>query len=463
MTAPHPAAVGSYGPECVAWAAAELGLELRWWQRLVLYRALEHDAAGALVWWSVLVSTPRQVGKSWTLRVLLSWRIHQAERFGEVQLALHTGKDLNVCHEVQRPARAWARTRGYKVRETNGQQEIESPEGSRWMIRGRDSLYGYSASLAVVDEAWKVAAEVVEDGLEPTMAERSSPQLALVSTAHRMATPLMPDRRRGALADLATPADALLLEWSAVRESGLGDPAAWRRASPYWSDRRERLVRSTYARAMAAEVSDDPDEPDPREAFRSQWLNVWPMRSAAPAGAEVPLLPDGLWSSRRDLGISAGGPLVLALEDYYGMGAGAAAVGTLPDGRLLVWGRTFPRRAAGAEWLAGLALAHPGCRVVVGVTLDPDPAVAMIGAAPVTATANHTRRGLALLREYTLDGRLVHDGGEDLAEQVTQARVRQGPAGLVLGRHRADLVRAVAWAVSEAVGAEVPAGPFQVM
>ena len=55
------------------------------------------------------------------------WRIHQYERFGEPQDVLHTGKDVAVCKEVQRPARVWAKGRAddYKVREVNGQEEIE--------------------------------------------------------------------------------------------------------------------------------------------------------------------------------------------------------------------------------------------------------------------------------------------------------------------------------------------------
>ena len=50
-----------------------------------------------------------------------------ADGWGEPQDVLHTGKDLAVCKEVQRPARVWAKARRdvYKVREVNGQEEIE--------------------------------------------------------------------------------------------------------------------------------------------------------------------------------------------------------------------------------------------------------------------------------------------------------------------------------------------------
>ena len=80
----------------------------------------------------------------------------------------------------------------------NGQEEIECLEdGSRWMLRAKEAVYGYSVSCAAVDEAWKVRASSVEEGLTPTMVERVQPQLLLISTAHRLATSLMLGRRAG--------------------------------------------------------------------------------------------------------------------------------------------------------------------------------------------------------------------------------------------------------------------------
>src|SRR5262249_26693699 len=114
MTGPHPAATGTYGWDLID----ECDEPLRWWQKLVAVRLLEHDAVGELIWLTLLLSTSRQVGKSWWLRALAFWRIHQAARFGELQTVLHTGKDLAICSEVQRPTRAWAKRHkdeGYKA------------------------------------------------------------------------------------------------------------------------------------------------------------------------------------------------------------------------------------------------------------------------------------------------------------------------------------------------------------
>lgn len=462
MTGLHPAAVGSYGPELVAWSAAR-GVDLRWWQRLAAYRILEHDVDGALVWPWWIVSTARQVGKSWLLREVLLWRIHQGDRFGEPQTVVHTGKDLPVCREVQRPARSWARRQeGYTVREANGMEEIETPDGSRWIIRGKGSIYGYSASLGAVDEAWKVAPEVVEDGLEPTMAERASAQLALLSTAHRMATALVPSRRLAAIEQIAEPTDVLILEWSAPADVALADRSAWRQASPHWSDRRERLVAAQYERALVAGPSDDPDEPDPVEAFRSQWLNIWPEATGARGGRVEPLLADGAWEPLIEMTTVPAGPLALAIEDNYGRGAAAVAAGLLPDGRAMVWGLAFATRGDAWAWLEVAAAAHPGSTLLTGPGLDSDPAGAAVPAAirqPQGPTM--TRTGLALIRALAETGRLAHDGGRALADQIAAARVVPSPTGGLgpSGSGRADLVRAAAWALAATVRPAAPAAP----
>jgi len=467
MSGPHPRAVGSYGSELVSWAAGRTGMDLRWWQRLAALRLLEHDAAGQLVWSWWLVSTARQVGKSWLLRELLLWRIHQGTRFGEPQLVLHTGKDLPVCREVQRPARAWAqREGGYKVRESNGTEEIETADGSRWMIRGRGSIYGYSASLGAVDEAWRVAPEVVEDGLEPTMAERASAQLGLLSTAHRMATQLMPSRRAAAMAELAEPTEVLLLEWSAPADAELSDRDAWRMASPHWSERRARLITAQHHRAVTAGVTDDPDEPDPVESFRSQWLNIWPTAKAETASRTSPLLDDGAWPALTELAAAPVGALALAVDDHYGRGTGTVALARIAGGRVLAWGATHDRRSDAAAWLTLLAGRHPGSRLLVAPALEPDPD---IGAVPlverIAASGVLVRAGLALIRETAGAGSLRHDGSPALASQMAGARVVESASGsmaLAAGGARVELVRALAAALAITLRPVAPAPRFTV-
>jgi hypothetical protein len=453
MTVPHPRAVGSLGGEFVAWAQERSGRPLRWWQQLVATRMLEVDEQGRLVWETVVVSTARQVGKSWWLRELCLWRIHQAERFAEPQDVLHTGKDLAVCKEVQRPARIWCKARRdlYRVREVNGQEEIELlQDGSRWMLRAKEAVYGYSVSLGAVDEAWKVRGSSVDEGLVPTMAEREQPQLLLVSTAHRKATGLILGRRQVALDGLEDGDGDLLIEWSTPAGTELDDPVAWRQASPHWTPRRQRLIEKRHEAMLAGDV-EDPDEPDPVASFRAQWLNQWPRRRLDDSGPTERLIPAGVWDNLRATGLHATGPVWVALEDDYGLGAAVACARRLQDGRVELDGWLTGDWDSAIADAQALTARFPVRRLLVGASLLDRVPAALRGLAQPRGAAQ-TRTGLALLRDLATTGQLAHDAPTaELSQTLAAAHVREAPAGLMLvAKGPTHLVRAVVWALGEA-------------
>jgi hypothetical protein len=254
---------------------------LRWWQKLVLCRALEHDADGRLVWRDVVQSGPRQTGKSVLERVVCGWRQHQGVLLGEPQDVLHLAHKMHAAEEVWKPAGRWAAGvygRG-AVRWTNGEQQITLPDGSRWLIQAANDGAGvaFSLSLVLVDEAWRVPRGIVDNGLVPTMAEVVDPQLWLVSTAGTSTSDLMLTYRQLGMAALDPGEDAsvLLIEWSAPPgdEVDIADPGVWRAASPHWDARRETAVRRAFSK-----VTDHAGE----LAFRQQWLNQWVPTLSAP-------------------------------------------------------------------------------------------------------------------------------------------------------------------------------------
>ena len=239
MTVPHPRAVDSLGAEFEWWVRTWTGRRMRWFQRLVVARLLEIDAERRLVWESDAADDGPPVGEVVAVARVPDVAAASRFRFGEPQLIVHTGMTLNVCKDVMRPKAAWCKLRPdlYSVREVNSQEEIElRADGSRWVLVSKDSPYGKSASVAVVDEAWKVKAAALDDGLEPTLVETEQSQLLIVSTAHRLSTSLLLDRRAAALAQLRDPVDSdLIVEWSAPRAADIDDREAWRLASPHWS------------------------------------------------------------------------------------------------------------------------------------------------------------------------------------------------------------------------------------
>lgn len=454
MTLPHPRATGTLARDFEAFARERSGYELRWWQRLAAARLLEHDRDGHLVWEAAVLTMARQLGKSWFLRELCLWRMHQGRRFGGPQFILHTGKDLAVCKEVQRPARVWAKGRrhAYRVREVNGQEEVELLEdGSRWALRAKNAVYGYTVDLGAVDEAWKVPAAAVDEGLTPTMAERIDTQLLLVSTAHRAATALMLRRRLAALAALESGEGDLLIEWSAPAGSELDDVAGWRAASPHWTVRRQRLIRARLDAMRTGEV-DDPEEPDPEQSFRAQWLNQWPRKLAVPSGPAEPLLPEGLWAELAEsVAVPAGVPVWAAVEDDYGQGAAVAAARRVPDGRIELdaWLRADWDTAIGD--LERLRAVNRVRGVLVGASLlDRVPPLLRPSSSP--RGASDTRTGLALLRDLALNGGVVHDTTTAQLDQALElATVKEATSGLyLLAKGPTHLIRAAVWALAAA-------------
>jgi len=439
MTAPHPRATGSYGLAAEEWLWETMKLRLRWWQRLALRRQLEHDEAGALVWRTVIESTPRRSGKSVRLRAVALWRLHQAERLGEEQLILLTGKDLPIVREIIRRAWPWAISQGYPVRKANGQEEIEATDGSRWVVRGKDSVYGYDVCLGLVDEAWGVDQGVVDDGLEPALLERIQPQLVMTSTAHRAAKSLMRTRRHAALEQLAEPADVLLLQWSAPSDADPADRAAWRVASPHWTQDREDMLARTLQRIMAGTADPDPDEPDPMEAFRAQYLNIWPApRHGIALWISPDLVSTAGSASTLDLGPARVGALAVSADGSQWSAAVAdgdralVAVGVSLEGALAFLSANSP-----AEVLVYQAEAHQVptslALAVKVVTLGEDiAAAATLSDSVRSGSIQWASQGTALAEQFANVVMAPGSGGPRIA-----ARLSRGPVDAVVALARA--------------------------
>jgi hypothetical protein len=410
-----------------------------------------------LVFGEYLLSLSRQGGKSWALRELCTWRIGQGERWGE-QLVMHTGRDKGIVLEVARPAFAWAEANGLHVSRNNGREGIgtgENPEtGSRWLMRAKDAVYGFSVTNGAVDEAWDVEGRIVDDGLLPTMVEQVSPQLGLISTAHRKATGLMLDRRGLAFAQLLLPVDTLLLEWSAPANLDRADRAGWRMASPHWSAARERMVAKAYRKVLAGE-SVDPTEPDPVASFDAQWLNRWPHTAATvKVEKDEPLVgtawgdcldPEAVPDPRR--------PVFVAVEDALGKGAAAAAAALTPDGRVVVGGHLFESVREAVDWAQDTAEGSLDPLLLVGASLFGDPELEGLDLPMEPAGGTEFRDALPTVRALALGARLAHDGAAEATKAAVTARVRpnaQGAAMLLTTCDSPALLRCLAWTVQRA-------------
>lgn len=254
-------------------ARDHLSLELRDWQRRVLFHALakvpDPSEPSRMTWAFpvVVVLTPRQVGKSVILRTLATYWAASG------LTALHVANRLTTAREVWAPAARWAADRGAKVLRTSDQPEIildtRHPERAhdvgRYMVQASkpNAGMGFTVDRALVDEAWCVGMEVATQGIQPAMSSVPDPQLWLFSTAGDDTSDLLRHYRDAGITGIRDGNSRVcLLEWSAPETADWTDPDVWQAASPHWDTRRAGYV--TEQRDLI-----------PEGVFRSQYLNQW--------------------------------------------------------------------------------------------------------------------------------------------------------------------------------------------
>lgn len=443
MTPPHPAAVGTYGWDVVADVEKHDRRPLRWWQKLVLVRLLEHRRDGSLCWKYHISSGPRRIGKSHVYRGQMRWRLaHGRKLFGEPQVIVHTAMDLYVCRRVQRPAWPWAEAAGWTVVKANGKEAIETPEGDIWAIRAAASAgHADDVTASLVDEAWDVEPIFVDDGLVPAMTDRNSAQLTLTSTANRKATSLMRTQISAALE--VDDEETLLMLWAAPAGADIGDPTVWRASSPHWTEDRAKTMQKMYRKALAGEADPELDDPDPIEGFKSQWLNMWKLRERKETKGE-PLTSPAEWAA---LEVPAPDrvPDAVAVESWPGESVTVARAWRMHDTGLVLVSATEHATLAIA-WRAARAAGYRR-KIHVGKSHIGDPAVRM----PYEPRTGRGSQAAADLADVLRDRRLRHDGSEWLAGQVLAARTTTTPDGVrLVSDERADGLKAVIWAAEAA-------------
>jgi hypothetical protein len=457
MSPAHPRAVGSFGLEAQGWIESELALTLRWWQRLALRRQYEHDAEGELVWGTLLESTPRRSGKSLRMYATAMERLAHPARFGEPQTVLHTGSDLLICREVWSLGWPYADRAGWQVLKSNGKESITALDGSRWIVRSQEGVYGYPAGLGLVDEGWAVKPSTVDDGLEPALMERGKPQLWISSTAHRRATSMMRRRMAAAMDEIRAGevSDVLLMWWGMLADADLDDPATWRGASPHWSAQRGQMIARKLARARAGEGDAESDDPDPVASVVSQYGNSWPdPRRRRPAAGD-PVVTVEEWASLATDDRPTGPPAVAAVESWYSEGVTVALAWPLGAERVLVRVIDYPSIPEAAR----SALNASAPVVLVGKTMVDEPV--FTGKRGVEAIGSRMAQTVTDLRWLVDNDVLRHDGGLLLADQVGELRTQRSAEGpRVVSRGRADAVKAAVWAATRARRPRVVAAVF---
>lgn len=181
-------AFATFGPK-VAKLAAAMQLPLMPWQQQVADTALEVDTNGVYRYGLIVLTVPRQSGKTSLLRPVIAHRSLTVPR-GEVWLTAQLRQDArdtwgDTCDLIQdSPLGAMV-----KRRNTNGGECLTWPNRSRFRLfnAGSDrALHGKQSDLVFIDEAFAFTEEegdVIMQAVVPTQATRTGAQTWIVSTA----------------------------------------------------------------------------------------------------------------------------------------------------------------------------------------------------------------------------------------------------------------------------------------
>jgi phage terminase large subunit-like protein len=232
-----PARPGSSRVDAVAEVARLLGFELMDWQRLVVERATVADDPFR----EVIVSTPRQVGKSMLMALLI------------VERMLSARSELADRFEVARGA---------------GFEALRCDNGSllRLLSTEESSGHGESADLVVVDECWSLDSRV-EQAVRPATVRRPGSQIWLCSTAGTSSSVWWRskvDLGRQLVAEAPAGAATAFYEWAAPDGADVLDEAVWWACHPALA---EGHVPLDVIRADAVAL--------PVAEFGRAYCNVW--------------------------------------------------------------------------------------------------------------------------------------------------------------------------------------------
>lgn len=285
----------------VAKIAEMMGTPLMPWQRQVVDVALEVDDAGELVYREVVLTVPRQSGKSTLLVALMLWRCLAWGNRQRVAYTAQTGSDARkkVIDDfapmlMDSPLAAMVQ----KVYRLNGDPSINFVNGSRIQALPTTITAGHGMTLTgggFIDEAFADVDDRREQALLPAMATCPDAQLWVVSTAGTDESAYL-NRKVLTGRECAVTGSGRIayFEWSAPDGCDADDPQVWAECMPALGH-----TISTAAVEHARATMPDGE-------FRRAYLNIWTRNDER-------VIPGSLWD-RVQSDVAPDGRLVFAVD-----------------------------------------------------------------------------------------------------------------------------------------------------
>ena len=260
--------VSSSGPAVEA-TCGKLGLGFDPWQA-ELSKAIHGKTAGGLYAAdTVMVSIPRQVGKTY----LISAIVFADAIINPGSLTVWTAHHFKVCRETFQHMRGLAESELLRphvdpdlIYTAAGNESIKFRNGSRilFMARENNALRGFAKISRLILDEGQILSERAMADIVPTLNQSKNPQAILMGTPPKPADPseVFTNLRDEALG--GTSEELLYVEFAAPDSSDLDDRVAWAAANPSYPSRTpERAI----ARMRKLFASDDD--------FAREALGIW--------------------------------------------------------------------------------------------------------------------------------------------------------------------------------------------
>lgn len=325
-----PRSVRTQGDDAVELAHIA-GLDLDPWQQHVLRVSLGERPDGKWSAFEVGLLVPRQNGKG---AILEARELAGLFLFGE-RLILHSAHELKTAIEaflrikqlIQETPELDAQVANFYQSNEKTAIELKNGQRLRFVARSSGSGRGFSADLAILDEAYNLPPETLA-AILPTMSARPNPQLWYTSSAGMDSSEVLARvRERGTVGDKRL----AFFDWSAPEGADPDDPEMWAVANPGLGIR----IHPEFIEAERAALGD--------EEFARERLGIWndPGKGA--------VIDPRVWVGCADAGSQVEDPVAFAVDVApMGNAASISLAGRRSDGLFHV---EVVRNQRGTDWL----------------------------------------------------------------------------------------------------------------
>lgn len=390
------------------------------WQEQVLDVALEVDPkTGQLIYRTVILTVPRQSGKTTLLLVLILLRALGAPK-QNIRYTAQTGSDARKkwMDDWLPMLTSSEFASQFKPRLTNGHEALIFKNGSHQglVATTKKSGHGGTLDLAILDEAFAHPDARLEQALMPAMKTRRSPQLWVVSTAGTPEdSPYLWHKVEAGrqLVDAGVTRDVAYFEWSAAEDADPTDEATWWGCMP-------ALGITTPLEAIHADLRGMESLSEFRRADLNQWVTAM----------SDPVIPLETWNALVDPVSEALDPVTFGFDVTPDRARGAiAAAGVRSDGLRHI---EVVDHRSGTGWMAGRIRELVRDHRPTGVFCDPSgPAGSLIpdleaaGVKVDTVNSSDHAKACGLLYDAALEKKIRHLGTPELVSALDGAVKRQ--------------------------------------